>query len=125
MPPPLLQWEPESREAMKARFMAALSPDINFKAVARGEQNPPGMDRKHVFDLEEGVRMIVSIDCEDETTTRLLHLSFGMPPWSLVPSIEALKKLAFQIKAEMLGLDEPVEQFTTNRAFHLFFKPPA
>lgn len=122
MPPPLLKWEPESREAMKARFTAALSPDIDFQAVARGEQNPPGMDRKHVFDLEEGVRMIVSIDSEENN--RLLHMSFGLPPWSLVPDIEALKKLAFQIKVEMLGLDEPVEQFVTRRAFHLFFKPP-
>jgi hypothetical protein len=117
MPP----WQPESRESIKARFNEALTPDIDFQQVCRGEQQPPGVDRKHVFDFEEGVRMIVSID-RDGNGARLLHLSFGIPPHSLVSPTD-LEKLGFQYAAELVGLKEPVEKFLTGRAFHLFYTP--
>ena len=117
---PLLPWQPESRDSIKARFAEALALDYDLQACRAEEQEPPGVNRKHVFDFEEGVRMIVSID--RSATERLLHLSFGLPLHSLLIPRQ-LPAIAAAYAADLVGLAKPVEAFMTDRAFHLFYQP--
>jgi len=118
---PIPPWQPESHESVKARFAEALTPDYDLLAVAADRQEPPGVNRKHVFDFEEGVRMIVSTD-RDGNGARLFHLSFGLPPHSPL-SPHQLPALAAAYVADLIGLAKPVEIFMTDRAFHIFAPP--
>lgn len=54
-----LPFEPETIEQAKARLGAALDPVYHQQDVLDGR---PAQDRKHVFDFEDGMRLIVSRD---------------------------------------------------------------
>lgn len=119
---PKLPFQPESRESMLARFAAAVTPDVDFNRQPKPGELPLAEDRKHVFDFPEGIRLIASVDRDGNV--RMLHLSFGIhPACTQVPSIEALKRLAYQWAAVFVGLKEPMDNVLTHRAFHLFYEP--
>jgi len=69
----MLPHEPETIEQMKARFPAAIAEPVDIDEVIEGTAPTPGKDRKHVFDFEDGMRVIISIDVSSEE--RFLHLS--------------------------------------------------
>lgn len=59
----MIPFEPESIESAKKRIDAALVDVFDMAAIARmPESQRPGMDRKHVFDFEDGIRLLVSRD---------------------------------------------------------------
>lgn len=57
----MLGFEPESVEAARARLPQALAPIYDPLDLRSGELRP-GEQRRHVFDFEEGIRLIVSRD---------------------------------------------------------------
>lgn len=56
----MLPHEPETIEEMRARYPAAVA-DI-YDVESLGTVRPPGMQRRHVFDYTDGLRLIVSTD---------------------------------------------------------------
>jgi hypothetical protein len=78
----------------------------------------PGTQRRHVFDFENGVRMIVSVDSDGET--EMLHFSFGMSPGCKVGG-KAFVVFAEGVIKEFWKLDYvTVHKELTERAVHLF-----
>lgn len=73
IPSQSLPFEPESIESMRARVPAAIAEAVNPLTIAKGEKPVPGYDRKHIFDFECGIRMILSHDDIGEHTS--LHAS--------------------------------------------------
>jgi len=73
MPLPI---EPEPLEDIKARFHLALEGVVDGAKVASGEVERPAIDRKHVFDFENGMRLIVSVDKNFGMT--FLHVSVSV-----------------------------------------------
>ncbi len=56
----MLPFEPESLCAAKARLPAALEPLLTRAQLLAGTAPRIGLDRRHVFDFEDGMRVIVS-----------------------------------------------------------------
>jgi hypothetical protein len=75
----MLPHEPESVESMLARFPKALEPVYATEAIREGRMPRPGQVRAHVFDFEDGVRMIASMDLDEGINgpDPFLHLSFS------------------------------------------------
>lgn len=65
-----LPFQPEPVDQLTARFNKALDRVVD---VCQMGKKRPGMDRTHVFDFEDGLRMIISID--DYLDEKFLHLS--------------------------------------------------
>jgi len=67
---PTVPFVPESFDSLKARYPKALEKrfDVNDAPEIR-----PGADRTHIFDFEDGLRVIASVDFEGERV--FLHFS--------------------------------------------------
>jgi hypothetical protein len=72
----MLPAEPESLEIIKARFPKALEPVWRISKIVKPGAKRPGLYREHVFDFEDGIRMIASRDTDGKETW--LHLSFSV-----------------------------------------------
>jgi len=68
VPGPTIPYESESTESLKARVAEALK-----EPYIVGERPRPGEQRKHVFDFEDGLRLIVSR--EQAGLTVVMHIS--------------------------------------------------
>jgi len=69
----MLPHEPETMAKMKVRFSAAIAETIDVDAVNAGKVEAPSKQRKHVFDFQDGMRLIFSIDKTDGI--RFVHTS--------------------------------------------------
>ena len=58
----MLPFEPEPEKSLKARFQEALEDRFDMQQVEDGLIERPGLIRKHVFDFQDGLRLIVSND---------------------------------------------------------------
>ena len=116
-----LPFEPESRESIKARFAAALGPEVDVKRVAAGKEPLISHDRRHVFDYEDGYRLIASTD-KDDFRCRMVHLSFGIAEHHGQTRQDLLDTARERAK-ELVGDIIPVQDFLSLRAYHLFFNP--
>ena len=75
---PTLEYHPEKSRDLRARFPQALTP------ICREGGYLPDKDPKHIFDYEDGIRLIISQDeCADGDGT-FIHLSISVDPDSLV-----------------------------------------
>ncbi len=70
---PPLDFEPESVATARARFPKALREHFDPMNAALGRVVPPSKTRKNVFDFDEGIRIIVSVD--NLQTKVVLHFS--------------------------------------------------
>jgi hypothetical protein len=120
-----LAFQPEPKETLHARFAAALSPGY-LRSIR--PQDAPGLNRKHVFDMEDGVRMVVSLDLADEETKHLMgdaiHFSFGLAPSVAQPrSVEDFARQAYRLIVEFWHKPQVLETLMTERALHVWCKP--
>jgi len=104
---------------MKARLPAALTTvyDANDSGPRPGEQ------RKQVFDFEDGVRCVVSIDHNSEAN--VLHLSFSCQDWTKLQVIEFLNRIEaipVEFWPDMLLLE--LRRFQTSCAIHVIYEVP-
>lgn len=70
---PTLDFEPESVESARARYPAALREVYDPLVVLREKQVPPSKKRSNVFDFEDDIRMIISVDVLH--TCKVIHVS--------------------------------------------------
>ena len=76
---------PEPKVKLKARFPAALEDVYNIELIRAGKITRPGIIPKHVFDFEDGMRLIISRELyPDGVITHVSaswDLSVGPCPW--------------------------------------------
>jgi len=77
----MLPHEPESLDAHRARYAKAVESTYDVEAVADGTQPRPGQNRAHVFDREDGLRLIISHERFPNGKT-CLHVSASAMPGS-------------------------------------------
>lgn len=124
LPFKMLPFEPETLESIRARMPAALEELYTLEAVEADEQLPPGAQRRHVFDFEDGIRMAVSVD-KNADTESMLHLSFSLwpgHPMAIPHFVERVKSLPLEIWPDTILL--LLEVVSAGRAVHLFFEVP-
>lgn len=114
-----LPFEPETEEAMRARFEAALTPRYNV-FLATGK-DAPSKKRQHVFDFPDLVRMVVSVDHEPNQNQTYLHASFSTGAvikdtraW-IVQCLERLNAVSNRY------LPMPKQTMATTCVMHFFF----
>lgn len=119
----MLPFEPEKLEAIRARLPQALSVVYNYDIVQSGGR-APGEQRQHVFDFEDGIRCILSID-EGEQTVRHLHLSFSLRDYHQMSVAQFMHRMS-AIPTEFWPdtLLVPIARFQTPRAIHFAFVLP-
>jgi hypothetical protein len=118
-----LSFAPQTVAEMKLRFGNALEPVLEpvrqMRNLLAGRQTAV-TDRKHVFDFENGARMIVTR--EQFPMRRLVHFSFGSPQGDLFGlRNEDLEQFAIGIISE-LGHTAPVVKIWSSGNLHLWFK---
>ena len=67
---PTVPIKPEPVEALRARYAEAVAAVVDEESIRLGLAVPPSSKRQHVFDFEDGVRLIVSQD-----KPGILHIS--------------------------------------------------
>lgn len=114
----MLPFEPELREKLEARFSLAFTPKFDVARCVDRTGPFPGTQRRHVFDFENGVRMIVSVDTDGETD--MLHFSFGMSSGCLL-SGEQFGDFLDEVIKEFWKPDYKVDaRMNTAKALHVF-----
>jgi hypothetical protein len=58
----MVPFEPQTLDELKARFHEAVSGVVDTDEIRRGLRPPPSREPKHVFDFDDGLRLIVSVD---------------------------------------------------------------
>lgn len=109
-----LPFEPQPMAALQERFAEALRRVFDYRAGVPDEI-PSGL-REHVFDFEDGVRMIVSRDMEDEGGV-YLHVSASVEPGMLYATLITTRVITAQDFlrrverrfAQLSGQEEPLE----------------
>ena len=69
----MLPFQPESTAQLRARFPEAIKEIQDVLAIIKDRSLRPGLKRKHVFDFQDGCRLIISIDREG--LIKLFHVS--------------------------------------------------
>lgn len=123
-PPP---FKPEPIEVLKARFHAAITETYDCtkmeEQIRKVRQVEPGiMARRHLFDFETHVRMIVSREHLQDGND-YIHLSFGIHkdcPWPYSQSM--LVGMARNLAEEFTGRTDPTHTKTGPKAVHHWFK---
>ena len=79
-----IDWRPETIASMRARFHRAIEDSYDDEAVKLCLQTQPGRQRKHVFDFEDGIRLVISVS-EGRCT---VSASFGYGTPGTIPQFE-------------------------------------
>jgi hypothetical protein len=75
-----LPFSPLKPESIKARLPAALKTNFEFKAPFFPPMPPVAERPEHVFDFEDGVRMIVTRESNLIPSKVQIHFAFGISP---------------------------------------------
>lgn len=115
----MLPFEPEPMKSLKARYPAALERVYDYTQEVL--PNPtPSSRRCHVFDTEEGLRIIVSRDREAEHDV-YLHVSISIRPnYPLYAKVQRIKTDK-EFWALLDSLEEVYRQLSGDRD-HLAFE---
>lgn len=117
-------------DKMRARMPAALEPLFNWStygsALKNFEhiENAAGFQRRHVFDFEDGIRMIVTREIH-VLCGHSIHLSFGAQPAS--PDYRKWSEFtvpfrALEISRELFDFSNPPAlRFSSASALHYHF----
>jgi hypothetical protein len=114
-------------EKMKARFPLAIAEPVDVFAVHNGDRPPCSRDRTHVFDFEDGMRMVVSID--EVVESRFMHVSAsGSPEYANSIKDEGLKGMIEDVVLRLAALQghAPARnlqaRFTSSGVLHIIFE---
>ena len=87
---PTIEVNPQSWEMLKARYQAALTPAYDVSLVLEGKLVAPSTLQKHVFDTEDGMRLVISTDIT--AGKHLLHFSASVWDESKVSNLRRTQK---------------------------------
>jgi hypothetical protein len=72
-----LPFEAEPLESLRERYPRAIADLVDVESVNLGLQYDPGSERKHVFDTEDGIRLIISREDQGEDG-KVIHFSASL-----------------------------------------------
>ena len=78
----MLAREPEPLETMQARYPLAIAEAFDPEALMLGTAPRPGEMRAHVFDFDDGLRLIISRDMIGGSIGSPIHVSASINPLS-------------------------------------------
>ena len=76
----MIPFEPELVETMRLRYKDAVRDVVDIQKIAQKQIEPPSLNRKHVFDFYDGLRLIISRDGDGARV--FLHFSASVNPGS-------------------------------------------
>lgn len=94
---PFVPWAPEDLSSLRARFAKAL---INTYGIGYEVNGLPGNKPEHVFDMPDGMRLIVSFDVVNANSLPVLHLSCSAKEGSELFN-NVSKRCVFEAVAEL------------------------
>jgi len=118
-----MPYAPEPVESARKRMPAALHDVYDPLEVEAGKQTRPGLLRKHVFDFEDGMRMIVSRETMDGKLW--IHASFS---WFAPPPVLEIAESRIEERLRQAvgytGFMQLVMRFATPKGIlHLLMDP--
>lgn len=118
-----LPFEPETEDQVLQRFPQALFPFVAMGEVLAGQLPRPGAQRRHVFDFQDGMRMIASTDYD--RTHCYVHLSFSS--YVVVKDEAEYRQFVARMQERVRWLAgnqgiSPAATEVTAAAFHLYFR---
>lgn len=79
----MLDFNPQPLDVLRLRYEAAITEIVDIDAVAHGDAVRPGQLRKHVFDFDIGLRLIISR--ERRSTGEIgVHISASWHPGTMM-----------------------------------------
>ena len=96
----MLPFEPETEEELRARYLAAMTRVYDVTGFFEMPADRPGLHREHVFDFEDGLRLIISREKRDKDV--YLHWSASMEGADLCE--ESVTKFAEFVMGHMVML---------------------
>lgn len=120
----MLPFQPESTESICARVNKVLERCFDVEKIARGQGKRPGELREHIFDFEDRIRCIVSLDRLKQDRP-VLHISCSSD-WSTKLSLAEFMVRAQNMHSVFWPDAVLVEQHrtVTGKAIHLFYAVP-
>lgn len=123
----MLPYEPEPFDQLQDRFHLALTPIYSVQTLLKEMKlNPksrPGMQRKHVFDFEDGLRVIASVEADDRVPALqrepYLHVSFSSHSRMHDATVPMLHERTMQLSRGRLP--EPSIEVTPKKVVHFFY----
>ena len=115
----------ESLDSIRKRLPKALTVVYDAQNILDGGKRP-GQLRENVFDSEDGIRTIISLDKDGKTGVPVLHMSFSLDPSSTL-QLEQF----FDATASMHTVLWPdtflkfIARTGTSIAIHIFYEAPA
>jgi hypothetical protein len=100
----MLPFEPQPENVLKARYPDAVKETIDIEKIDKGEIERPGLNREHVFDFFDGLRLVISRDKMGLNT--VLHVSASMYPTNTFQSAPEFVDFIIEHFSELRG--EPV-----------------
>ena len=121
----MLKFKPEPLEVLRARLPKALARRFDVNATVSPKGPRPGELREHVFDTEDHIRCLISMDYQGGQPEVYLHISCSST-WDTKLEMEQFMKRAEQIHTVfwpdiVLVLAHKV---VTPKAIHFFYEPP-
>lgn len=119
-----LPFEPENEELFKERFEDALNPVCVIEDITKVGEIRPGQLRKHVFDYNDGTRLIVSRDKVADIGT-FLHVSVSfckVPPLVGKELLQSVVEKVNSLRGVIPGIVKAFE--SKDGVVHLLFSPP-
>ena len=103
-----LPFEPQPLSVLRARLVDALAAPVDVLRVLAGYDVDPGLQRQHVLDCEDGLRLIVSVDRLPDDTVQV-HLSasihYPSPVWDTMARYPLRARQRFVAQAEQRWRD--------------------
>jgi hypothetical protein len=92
-----LPFQPETTEQLKARFEKAMETVYDADAIMNESTDRPVLHREHVFDFEDGIRLIIS---KDKTMGRVyLHVSASCQSQKVMTETDMLNEILTKMEA--------------------------
>lgn len=121
----MLKFKPESLEVIRARLPKALSRRFDVNATLDRNVQRPGEIRDHVFDMEDRIRCIISVDYQGTQPGIYLHISCSS---MLDTKLEVDQFLDQAEKLHTVFWPDTVlvlfERVVTPKAIHFFYHAP-
>jgi hypothetical protein len=107
----MIPFSPQPIDRLKERFKTALSKSYSVSSVTDGKTERPGTKPEHVFDFENGIRLIISRDYHNGE--EYIHVSGSFDPGIYKrkvgsPLLIRMQMAYIEIRGEVIKFPRPI-----------------
>jgi len=88
---PRVPFNPQPIEELNRRYPAAVRDTYDVREIIEGRCIPPSANARHVFDTEEGLRLIISVEPLPPDFRSYIHMSASFNRPRCLPKTKSLK----------------------------------